>query len=303
MIAKMLSDLGLFIGRDLEDNNEATFFLKRNNKILDICNATWYNVNFVDVLLNHSSIRKQITNYLRDDLGSFQALSFLGPKYFLKYRSALKLDLAWGWKDPRNTLLLPLWLDIFPDAKVIHIYRNGIDVANSVSVRELTRRNDVLKSDRAVSKIIESQKRQFKNSGILLYLIRKLSIRYEKMDPLHKYNKIEISSVMSLNEGFEVWCTYIKRAVSSLENIQNSVLQVKYEDFLLQPEYWLERLNEFCSLSGEKRKIKSIAAKVNRKRRYAFINDPFLMKFYDNVKENYFMCKLGYDNLEEGKRI
>lgn len=297
MIARMLRDLGLFIGRDLEDNNEATFFVKRNDKILNICNATWDNPDPIEVLLNHSPIREQITKSLLDDLRSFQAVSFMGPKYFLKYTSVLKFDLSWGWKDPRNTFLLPLWLDIFPNAKIIHIYRNGIDVAKSLSAREFRRINNVNKNDRNFFRIIKSQKQQVGKTGFLLYLIRKLSIRYEKMDPLYKYNKFRIHSVKSLQKGFELWCNYMQTASRHLENISNDILHIKYEHFLLEPEHWLQKLNEFCDLTGDHEKIKSLSTTVNPRRRYAFMDDPSLINFYNQVKNNYYMRRLGYCDL------
>lgn len=39
----------------------------------------------------------------------------------------------WGIKDPRLCVLLPLYLRIFPNAKIIHIHRNPNDVAASLS--------------------------------------------------------------------------------------------------------------------------------------------------------------------------
>ena len=39
----------------------------------------------------------------------------------------------WGIKDPRLCILLPLYLKIFPDAKVIHIKRNPDDIAASLT--------------------------------------------------------------------------------------------------------------------------------------------------------------------------
>jgi hypothetical protein len=38
----------------------------------------------------------------------------------------------WGFKDPRLCVLLPLYLEIFPKAKVVHILRNPDDVALSL---------------------------------------------------------------------------------------------------------------------------------------------------------------------------
>ena len=41
----------------------------------------------------------------------------------------------WGIKDPRLCILLPLYLKIFPDARVIHIRRDPNDVAASLSAK------------------------------------------------------------------------------------------------------------------------------------------------------------------------
>jgi hypothetical protein len=38
----------------------------------------------------------------------------------------------WGWKDPRTSLTLPFWKDIFPDLGVIICVRNPVEVARSL---------------------------------------------------------------------------------------------------------------------------------------------------------------------------
>jgi acyl carrier protein len=43
----------------------------------------------------------------------------------------------WGWKDPRTSVTLPLWLDLIPDLKVIHCVRNPLEVAFSLQRRNL----------------------------------------------------------------------------------------------------------------------------------------------------------------------
>lgn len=298
MLFKMLKDLGLFIGIDLDDNLEARFFVNRNEKILNICNATWDNPEPLDNLINNYHVRRKITNYLHDDIRSFSILSFLGPKKFFKYKSLLKLDFKWGWKDPRNTFLLPFWLDIFPKAKFIHIYRNGIDVANSLAYRELQRINGALKRRRKFPDIMDRQASQIKSTGYLIYFLRKIVIRYEKIDPLYKYEEFKIHPVISLDKGFDVWCAYMKRASYHLNNIKNDILEIRYEDFLMDPGHWLKRVSEFCSLSGDEERINSIVADVNPNRRYAFRHKPSLMNFYNKVKSNYWICKLGYDLLD-----
>jgi hypothetical protein len=44
----------------------------------------------------------------------------------------------WGWKDPRNCMTLPFWKELLPDIKVIICVRNPIEVAKSLSKRNLT---------------------------------------------------------------------------------------------------------------------------------------------------------------------
>jgi hypothetical protein len=43
---------------------------------------------------------------------------------------------VWGWKDPRNALTLPVWLSIYPNAKVLHVVRDGRAVALSLAERD-----------------------------------------------------------------------------------------------------------------------------------------------------------------------
>ena len=46
---------------------------------------------------------------------------------------------CWGWKDPRNCLTLPFWLDLIPDLKVVLCLRNPLEVVLSLSRGEETR--------------------------------------------------------------------------------------------------------------------------------------------------------------------
>lgn len=42
---------------------------------------------------------------------------------------------TWGWKDPRNALLLPFWQNIIPNLTVVICVRNPLDVAKSLEKR------------------------------------------------------------------------------------------------------------------------------------------------------------------------
>jgi GT2 family glycosyltransferase/glycosyltransferase involved in cell wall biosynthesis len=44
----------------------------------------------------------------------------------------------WGWKDPRNSLVLPFWQQLLPELKTIIIVRNPLEVAHSMRERNGT---------------------------------------------------------------------------------------------------------------------------------------------------------------------
>jgi hypothetical protein len=46
----------------------------------------------------------------------------------------------WGWKNPRTCITLPLFREVFPEARLLHIVRNEDDIAESF-MRRIARRN------------------------------------------------------------------------------------------------------------------------------------------------------------------
>jgi hypothetical protein len=45
---------------------------------------------------------------------------------------------SWGWKDPRNSLTLPFWMDLLPEVKVVVCLRNPLEVALSLRKRAMS---------------------------------------------------------------------------------------------------------------------------------------------------------------------
>jgi hypothetical protein len=48
----------------------------------------------------------------------------------------LATDVPWGWKDPRNSLTLPFWLDVVPNLRVVACYRDAVAVSHSLVRRQ-----------------------------------------------------------------------------------------------------------------------------------------------------------------------
>ncbi|MFB6261703.1 MAG: sulfotransferase, partial [Thiohalorhabdaceae bacterium] len=84
---------------------------------------------FPDLLADPEG-RALAADYLRTSLRAPRGLGFWGWQGLMDCPRSY-----WGWKDPRNTFTLPLWLELFPEARVINVERHGVDVAESLVVR------------------------------------------------------------------------------------------------------------------------------------------------------------------------
>ena len=141
LLAKLLHVSGVFMGAKRNQHDEAEFFFKQNERILRLAHAEWDIPAPVDFLLACKPIYNQLITEMEHRLAVEEARSFLGNDHNGQLESIKEQTTPWGWKDPRTTFTLPLWLRIFPEAKVLHVVRNGIDVAASLHKRETRRRN------------------------------------------------------------------------------------------------------------------------------------------------------------------
>jgi hypothetical protein len=125
----MLEKKGVFLGLRKDSNNEAKFFIKLNDLILREFGGTWDSPRSI-IQFQDPQVLDVYADFLLSAVGSVRSIEYWG-RHILR-RSTLK---SWGWKDPRNTFTLPIWLKIFPDAKVVCIKRNLIDVGVSLATR------------------------------------------------------------------------------------------------------------------------------------------------------------------------
>lgn len=135
LLARILLDLGIFLGTSLTNHNESEYFLKQNEWLLRLAHGGWDNPMGFQNLLDEEETRTKCLGELKKKINGLQfRFSYLGLGNFTGFSK--KSDLLWGWKDPRTTITWPLWKTLFPSAKCIFITRNGVDVANSLVVRE-----------------------------------------------------------------------------------------------------------------------------------------------------------------------
>lgn len=264
MLIRMLADLGLFVGSNLTNNHEAVFFRNLNVWLLTQCSGGLENPGTIRYLLADREARALYGEFIRFTMGTPDAISFLGLRKYIEHRNPLKLDIPWGWKDPRNTFTLPLWLDIFPDAKVIHIIRHPLDIVNSLKTRRR----------KGLSRLMDRYGK-FK-SLYWYYLVRKFIGTKRVFADLRG---------ASLEEGLLMWEEYIEEARGHVSSLKERAVEIRYEDFLENPVEILNQLVDFCGLDAGAPEIEKSAAKVNKSRGFAYLEDPELKSFSVQIAE------------------
>jgi hypothetical protein len=259
MLARQLEALSVFMGKKKETNHESTFFLNINRWLMAQSGGSWDNPQSVRYLLENKDARRQVTEYIdRYLLRTPRAISYLGWGKYLRYRTPFELGRPWGWKCPLNTFTLPIWLDLFPHAKVIHIYRHGVDVANSLKQRG---RRDATPTH---------------FSG----LYYKLPILHAIRPKSGEFLRVRCDS---LEGGLSLWEEYFAEARVHVNALGGRAFELKYESLLAEPEEVLKAIARFCSLPVSDAAIAGVAALVQRERAYAYREKPELQAFADRV--------------------
>jgi len=250
LVTKLLEDLGLFTGKRKEENHESEFFLHLNHWLMTQAGGGWDHPEPVLDLLAHERVLSLATDYIQYQLRSPRVISYLGVGKYLRYRTPANLPDPWGWKDPRNTYTLPLWLRIFPDARFIHVYRHGVDVAKSLQSRHLRL-------------LARSERRR--------WLLKAASTFRRKRggfaDSVH---------CNSLEYGLHLWEAYVQRAHRLVASYPDRACELRYESLLSNPAKELATLATFCELPTDDSMLANAARHVRPSRAYAYRDKPEL---------------------------
>ena len=131
LLAQLLRDGGVFMGQRRNSHEEALFFLRQNERLFRLAHAAWDQPAAVTYLWQNDALRAAAAAALQREMQSWRAWSFWGWRR--------RGEATWGWKDPRTVFTLPLWLDMFPEARVVRLCRHPLDVAHSLQKREQNR--------------------------------------------------------------------------------------------------------------------------------------------------------------------
>jgi hypothetical protein len=259
LVTRLLDDLGIFVGKKLDTNHEAMFFQSINAWILRQSSGSWDNPDSVSYFLKDQENMALSHEHVHQLMRSPVASSYLGLYKYLRFGNISNLDIPWGWKDPRNTYTLPFWLRLFPKAKVVHVYRHGVDVAKSLAYR--------------------SGKSLDRNSE-----------RYSVFKPVYslslKRGGFRDSLVCSsLEGGFEVWSKYIETASNHVKILGSQAISIQFESLIDDPMKVLTGLTDFLELNPSKDKIEKSIAKIAGDRCLAYKRDNLSDEFSNFVRE------------------
>jgi hypothetical protein len=131
--------LGLQIGQGLDNHYESRALQQVHEDYLRSVGAAWFEPAPFLNSLETPAERTRCVDYLAK-IARENFMSVLGYREGIRgrwLRTCIALGTSWGWKDPRTTLFASCWIDIFPDARFVHVVRRPLAAASSIREREL----------------------------------------------------------------------------------------------------------------------------------------------------------------------
>ena len=163
LVSRLLERAGLYVGGAwVDDNHEAFHFLRANRAMIG--EATYR-------LHDYGWSAPKTDAFIQARRGYAQRAAANAGPFFAERAS----EAAWGWKDPRNCLTLPVWLTIYPNARVLHVLRDGRAAALSLADRDALDPSFgldlwghyVMRAERALESVLEERKRTVRYEDLL----------------------------------------------------------------------------------------------------------------------------------------
>lgn len=266
ILTRLLEEQGLFVGDKTNPLFESNFFMGINDWMIREGGGSWDSPEGFHYAYDNQDALGMFEKLLRYKLSSPFLMTYTGFRNYLSKRSAMKNMKIWGWKDPRNVFTLPIWLNLFPNAKVIHICRHGVDVAQSLKKR------------------YEKTIKNLRDKPTLRILLSNLKSR--------RFRAISTPRCSTLEGAFSLWETYMNEARKYPCKLGNQLMEIKYEDFLKAPEESLISLVEFIGLKPDLSQIQDSIKKLDKNKGYAYQNNQGLVDFSKRMGKS--LLEFGY---------
>jgi hypothetical protein len=262
LLVDILDKLGVFMGADRQADSESVAFMLINEGILHQCGAFWSEPMPAHFVLAEPQVVEHIAAGAREALAA-QLERYVGPSGWHLQASSKELP-PFGWKDPRNTFTLPVWKQVFPNLRTLHIVRHGVDVAASLARRHA----EALRA--ATGESVPSA----------LTVIRD-----------HALGVLSSRRGWTLAEALTMWEEYVEKARQESAALGERALEVRYEDLLTQPDRVIPAIAKFCRVPPPARH-EALLDGLEPSRAFAFRRNPELVAFADSVRE--VLARYGY---------
>ncbi|MEM7624110.1 MAG: sulfotransferase [Planctomycetota bacterium] len=251
LLCRLLDELGVFMGKRLDWNHESIFFKRLNEWLIRQSSGGREHAEPVRALLANDELCVLALDYWRRSILSPRLAGYLGAAGYLRHRKPARFVGPWGWKDPCNSYTAGLWRQLFPEAKIIHVRRHGVDVAASLESR------NTWMFDKAKNKY---ERRRW------LYAFRArrggfANVRWADFDG-----------------GMDTWVEYVGAAEQQTEAAGKCGLSLRYEDLLARPHEVLADVVRFCGIKIEDDRLAQVSSMIRPSRAMAFVNDERLRR-------------------------
>jgi hypothetical protein len=261
LIVEVLERLGVFMGADRQADAESVTFMAINEGLLHQCGAFWSEPMSAHFALAQPDFAERLAESAEHALIS--QLSSYGGTSGWPRGNAEQIP-VFGWKDPRNTFTLPVWTRVFPNARVLHIVRHGVDVAQSLARRH-ARALLSATGERAPS---------------ALTVIRD-----------HALGVLSSRRGWTLDEAFTMWEQYVEKARLESADLGPRALEIRFEDLLTRPERVVPAISRFCGVPNVE--LSDQPELIDPSRAFAFRADPDLAGFSEAVGDR--LGRYGYE--------
>ena len=281
LLVDVLDKLGVFMGADRQADSESVTFMLLNESVLHQCGAFWSEPMSAHFMLAQPDVAEHVAVSTRDALAA-QLENYAGSSAWgrslksvpssagaRKNRSAPSVaptELpAFGWKDPRNTFTLPVWTRIFPNLRVIHIVRHGVDAAASLARRHAA----ALRA--ATGEAVPPA----------LAVIRD-----------HALGILSSRRGWTLAEALTMWEQYVEKGREQCAALGERALELRYEELLLQPERAISAVAKFCRVPEPAQRA-ALLDGLETGRAFAFRHEPGLVAFAESARD--VLARYGYE--------
>ena len=254
LVARLLGELGLWLGPHLDINAEAMYFLRRNEGLLRVAGGAWDRPQPLAAWLEVPGRVEAVARHFSEELGTRRLVELTGRSLLGGPRRRL-LSGCWGFKDPRLLHTLPVWRGVFPGAPLVVVLRDEVRAAASLWRREHGR------EELAMADLLDLEP-----------LPGPAGSAPWRPRPLQPY--LRSARCLDLEGAHALWSEYASASRRVVQEHDGPVCEVRLEELVERPAEELARVAGFAGLEPDAARVEVVAAGILAERALAEEPEP-----------------------------